>query len=79
MIDVHYGHNMVDSGIGGGKNHRRYYIGHNVVDSATTLTLFQIQARSMSSSPTMRTQPSSTLSQLQALQVTSLSFVVHCG
>jgi hypothetical protein len=64
--------------LGGGKKHGRYWIGNSVVDTASTPTLSQIRARSTSSSPAIRTPPSTTQSQLQALQVSSLSFVVHC-
>ncbi|KAK3142844.1 hypothetical protein QOZ80_4BG0352430 [Eleusine coracana subsp. coracana] len=62
--------------MGGGKKHKRYYIGDSVIDTTATPSLSQIRARSTSSSPAISTRPSSTMSQLQALQA-KLDEVTH--
>jgi hypothetical protein len=40
--------------VGGGKNHGQYWITNSTLDTATTPTLSQIQARSTSSCPPIR-------------------------
>jgi hypothetical protein len=37
----------------GGKRHGRYWIADGAINSSSTLTLFQVRARSMSASPTI--------------------------
>ncbi|TVU14354.1 hypothetical protein EJB05_37817, partial [Eragrostis curvula] len=49
---------------GGGKKHGRYYLGDNVIDTASTPTLSQIRARTVSGGPSIRQRPTAT----QALQ-----------
>jgi hypothetical protein len=61
--------------VGGCKKHGRYWICDGAIDSATTPTLSQIQASSMS----LATRPRQDTSQhrIQALQVVHAIFVVH--
>ncbi|TVU25444.1 hypothetical protein EJB05_27940, partial [Eragrostis curvula] len=49
---------------GKGKKHGRYYLGDSVIDTASTPTLSQIRARSVSGGPSIRERPTAT----QALQ-----------
>ncbi|TVU46045.1 hypothetical protein EJB05_05562 [Eragrostis curvula] len=49
---------------GGGKKHGRYYLGDSVIDTASTPTLSQIHAQSVSDGPSIRQRPTAT----QALQ-----------
>ena len=63
--------------VGGGKKHGRYYIADSTLDSATTPTLSQIRVRSTSSSPAIRSRPSSTQTQMAALRVISVSSVLR--
>ena len=46
--------------VGGGKKHGRYWIGNSTIDTTSTPTLSQIRARSTSSSPAIRPQPTTT-------------------
>lgn len=62
---------------GGGKKHGRYYLGDNTIDSTTTPTLSQIRAQSTSSSPAIRPRPTTTHLAMQAIQVSSVLFVVR--
>ena len=70
---------------GGGKKHGQYMIGVSTLDTTTTPTLSQIRSMSTSSSPAIRPQPNTTQSQMEALQVISVLFVVlhmfslHCN
>jgi hypothetical protein len=50
----------------------------NMVDLASVPNLAQIQAQSTSSSVPIRPQQPSTLQQMMALQVSVVSFLVHC-
>ena len=61
---------------GGGTKHGRYWFGDNLVDTATTPTLSQIQARSTSSSPAIRPRPDTIQAQIEAVKVISVSSVV---
>ncbi|TVU24250.1 hypothetical protein EJB05_26671 [Eragrostis curvula] len=49
---------------GKGKKHGRYYLGDSVIDTASTPTLSQIRARTVSGGPSIRERPTAT----QALQ-----------
>ena len=62
---------------GGGKEHGRFWIGDDTIDTPSTPILSQIQARSTSSSPAIRPQPDSTRFQMNVLQVISVLFIVH--
>jgi hypothetical protein len=63
--------------VGGGKKHGRYWLGDGAIDTTTTSTLSQIQARSMSASPTIRPQLDTAQHRVDALQVIPILFVVH--
>jgi hypothetical protein len=63
--------------VGGGKKHEQYWLGDSTLDTATTPTLSQIRARSMSSSPAIRPRPDIAQYRVEALQVISVLFVVH--
>ena len=63
--------------VGGGKKHVRFWIGDGTIDTASTLTLSQIRARSTGSSPAIRPRSDSTWFQVNALQVISVLFIVH--
>jgi hypothetical protein len=63
--------------VGGGKKHGRYWIGDSTLDSATTPTLSEIRARSMSASPAIRPRPDTATHRVAALQVISVLFIVH--
>ncbi|CAN6294076.1 unnamed protein product [Urochloa humidicola] len=54
--------------VGGGKQHGRYVIANNLVDTASTPTLSQLRARTTSSDPPIRPLQTSTQLQLGALQ-----------
>ncbi|XP_072150776.1 uncharacterized protein [Setaria viridis] len=54
--------------VGGGKKHGRYWIGDGVINTASTATLSQIQARSTDSSPAIRLRPTIGQFQMEALQ-----------
>ncbi|TVU14095.1 hypothetical protein EJB05_37541, partial [Eragrostis curvula] len=53
--------------VGGGKKHGRYWIGDSTLDTASTPTLSQIRARSLSSAPPIR--PRQSAAQIQFDQV----------
>ena len=61
---------------GGGKKYGRFWIGDGTIDMASTPTLSQIRAWSMSSSPAIRPWPDSTRFQMDAVQVIYV-FIVH--
>jgi hypothetical protein len=63
--------------VGGGKKHGRYWIGDNVIDSASTRTLVEIRARSTSESPTICPRPSVAQGRVDVLEVVSVLFIVH--
>ena len=63
--------------LGGGKQHGRYWMASNMVDSTSVPNLAQIRAQSTSSSVPIRPRQASTLQQMAALQVSSISFAVH--
>jgi hypothetical protein len=53
--------------VGGGKRHVRYCIADGEIDSSSTSTLFQVRARSMSSSPAIRPRQDISHHQIQQL------------
>jgi hypothetical protein len=63
--------------VGGGKKKGRYWIADGTIDSSSTPTLSQIQARSMSASPAIRPRQDTSRNQIQALQVIPSLSVVH--
>jgi hypothetical protein len=63
--------------LGGGKHHGRYWMASNMVDSTSMPNLAQIRAQSTSSSIPIRPCQASTLQQMAALQVSSISFAIH--
>ena len=63
--------------VGGGKKHGRYWIADGTIDSASTPTLSQVRARSMSASPAIRPRQDTSQYQIQALQVIPSLSVVH--
>jgi len=63
--------------VGGGKKHGRYWIGDSLIDTASTPTLAQIQARSTNSSPAIRLHQSTTEIQMEALKVISVTAKVY--
>jgi hypothetical protein len=63
--------------VGGGKKHERYWLGDSILDTATTPTLSQIRARSMSESLAIRPRSDTTQHWMEAMQVISVLFVVH--
>ena len=62
--------------VGGGKKHGCYYIADSSINPATTPNLSQIQARSTSSNPAIRSCPDSTDVRMAALKVISVSSCV---
>ena len=62
---------------GGGKKHGRFWIDDDTIDTASTPTLSQIQARSTGSNLAIRPRPDSTRFQMNAFQVISVLFIVH--
>jgi hypothetical protein len=66
----------VNMRIGQGKKHDHYYIGDNILDSASTPTLTELQARSTRSSPPILSWPSAALAHMERLQVISILFIV---
>ena len=62
--------------VGGGKKHGRFYIGDGLIDTASTTTLSQIRARSMSSSPAIHPRLSASQLQVQELHVIFDLFIV---
>jgi hypothetical protein len=63
--------------VGGGKKHGRFWLGDGVIDTASTLSLSQIRARSTSSSPATRPRPDTSQHWVDTLQVILILFVVH--
>ena len=61
---------------GGGKKHGWYWFGDSLVDTVTTPTLSQIQARSTSSSPAIRPRPDTAQTQMEAMKFISVSYVI---
>ena len=61
--------------VGGGKKHVRYYVADSSINPVTTPNLSQIQARSTSSSPVIRSRPDSTDVRMAALNVISVSLI----
>jgi hypothetical protein len=57
--------------VGGGKMHGWYYITDGAIDSSSTPTLSQVQARSMSSSPTIRPRQDILHHHIQQLEVSA--------
>ncbi|KAK3124641.1 hypothetical protein QOZ80_7BG0589810 [Eleusine coracana subsp. coracana] len=54
--------------VGAGKKHMRYWICDSTIDTASTPSLSQIRARSTSSSPAIRSRPTTTHAQMEALR-----------
>ncbi|TVU13225.1 hypothetical protein EJB05_40760, partial [Eragrostis curvula] len=46
--------------VGKGKNHGWYWLGDSVIDTASTPTLSQIRARTVSGGPSIRKRPTAT-------------------
>jgi hypothetical protein len=63
--------------VGGGKKHGRFWLGDDVIDTASTPSLSQIQARSTSSSLAIRLWPDTSQHRVDALHVIPVLFVVH--
>jgi len=63
--------------VGGGKKYGQYWIGDSILDTASTPTLSQIQARSTSSSPTICPRLDSAQTQMEVLQVISVLSVIY--
>jgi hypothetical protein len=63
--------------VGGGKKHGRFWLGNGVIDMASTPSLSQIRARSMSSSLAIRIRPDTSQHRVDALQVIPILFIVH--
>jgi hypothetical protein len=63
--------------VGGGKKHGRYWMGNDVIDTASTPSLSQIRARSTSASVPIRPWPSPAQHRVDALEVIPILFVVH--
>jgi hypothetical protein len=55
--------------VGGGTRHERYCIADGAIDSYSTPTLFQLQARSMSPSLAIQPRQDSSQHRIQELQV----------
>ncbi|GJM84644.1 hypothetical protein PR202_ga00333 [Eleusine coracana subsp. coracana] len=55
--------------VGGGKKHGRYWICDSTIDTANTPSLSQIRARSTSSSPAIRSRPTTTHAQMETLRL----------
>ena len=62
---------------GQGKKHGRFWLGDGVIDTASTPSLSQIRARSMSESPTIRTRPTAAQHRVNALEVILVLLVIH--
>jgi hypothetical protein len=63
--------------VGAGKKHGRFWLGNGVIDMASTPSLSQIRARSMSSSLAIRIRPDTSQHRVDALQVIPILFIVH--
>jgi hypothetical protein len=57
--------------VGGGKRHGRYWIADGAIDSSSTPTLSQVQARSTGSSPAIRPRHDSSQLRIQQLEVSA--------
>jgi hypothetical protein len=57
--------------VGGGKRHVRYWISDGKIDSSSTPTLYQVRARTTSSSPAIRPRQDSSHHQIQQLQASA--------
>ena len=60
-----------------GKKHGRFWLGDGIIDTASTPSLSQIRARSMSESPTIRTRPTAAQHRVDALEVIPVLLVIH--
>jgi hypothetical protein len=63
--------------VGGHKKHGRFWLGNGVIDTASTPSLSQIRAWSMSSSPAIRLWPDTSQHRVDALQVIPVLFIVN--
>ena len=63
--------------VGGGKKYGQYWISDSILDTASTPTLSQIQARSTSSSPTICPRLDSAQTQMEALQVIFVLSIIY--
>ena len=57
--------------VGGGKRHGRYWIADGAIDSSSTTTLSQVQARSTGSSPALRPRHDNSQHRIQQLEVSA--------
>ena len=63
--------------VGGGKKYGRYWLGDDIIDSTSTPSLSQIQARSTSEGPAIRPRPSASQQRVDALEVIPVLLIVH--
>jgi len=64
--------------VGGGKKHGRYWLGDSVVDTDSTPTLSQLQARTTDSTPPILPRSETSVASMHVIQVISVSFVGCC-
>ena len=62
---------------GQGKKHGRFWLGDGVINTASTPSLSQIRAWSMSESPSIRTWPTAAQHRVNALEVIPVLLVIH--
>ena len=60
-----------------GKKHGRFWLADSVIDTASTPSLSQIRARSMSESPAIRTRPTAAQHRVDALEVIPVLLITH--
>jgi hypothetical protein len=63
--------------VGGGKKHGRYWMGDDMIDTASTPSLSQIRARTTSASPDIRPRPAAASHLVNELQVISVLIVAY--
>lgn len=63
--------------MGGGKKHGRLWMCDSSIDTASTPSLTEIQARNPRSAPPIHPRPSSTQTQMEALQVISALSIIY--
>jgi hypothetical protein len=57
--------------ISGGKKHDHYYMGDNLLDTASTPTLAAVKAKDTGNAPPTRPRPSAALAEMERLKVIS--------
>ena len=62
---------------GQGKKHGRFWLGDDIIDTASTPSLSQIRARSTSESPAIRTRLTAAQHRVDALEVIPILLVIH--